>query len=153
MYSGNDSRWNQRVYKSNRSQMFFNTNALKNLPIFTRKHLYWSLRPTTLLKRDSNTGAFPWILQTVAAFWQSNQSKIFQKIISSKLRNSISVDKVCALKRKQKSTAGTFHGISRNFRTANFEKNFGGCFWKESRGDAQWPLRFQVFNFSWAVAC
>ena len=48
----------REVYKSNRSQMFFNTNALKNFLIFTRKHLYWSLRPTTLLKRDSNTGAF-----------------------------------------------------------------------------------------------
>ena len=46
----------------------------KNLAIFTtRKHLWWSLfliklqtlRPGTLLKRDSNTGVFLWILQNL----------------------------------------------------------------------------------------
>ena len=48
---------------------------------------------------------------------------------SSKLRNSVFVDKkFYALQLKQKSTAGTFHGISRNFRAANFDYNFGGCF-------------------------
>ena len=48
--------------------------APKNLAIFTtRKHLWWSLfliklqtlRPGTLLKRDSNTGVFLWILQNL----------------------------------------------------------------------------------------
>ena len=41
--------------------------VLENFPNFTGKHLCWSLflmklqafRPTTLLKRDSNTGVFP----------------------------------------------------------------------------------------------
>ena len=48
--------------------------VLKNFAIFTtRKHLWWSLfliklqtlRPGTLLKRDSNTGVFLWILQNL----------------------------------------------------------------------------------------
>ena len=48
--------------------------VLKHLAIFTtRKHLWWSLfliklqtlRPGTLLKRDSNTGVFLWILQNL----------------------------------------------------------------------------------------
>ena len=46
--------------------MFFKIYVLKNVANFTRKHLYWSLflinlqafGPTTLLKRDSNTGVF-----------------------------------------------------------------------------------------------
>ena len=45
--------------------------VLKNFAIFRRKHLYCSLfliklqtfRPVTLLKRDSNTGVFLWILR------------------------------------------------------------------------------------------
>ena len=45
--------------------------VLKNFAIFTGKHLFWSLflirfqpfRPATLLKRDSNTGVFPWNLR------------------------------------------------------------------------------------------
>ena len=53
------------LYRSSRSQMFFKT-GLKNFANFTGKHLYWSLfliklealRPSTLLKRDSNTGVF-----------------------------------------------------------------------------------------------
>ena len=47
-------------------QMFFKLGVLKYFAIFTRKHLYRSLfliklqafKPATLLKRDSNTGAF-----------------------------------------------------------------------------------------------
>ena len=47
-------------------QMFFKLGVLKNFAIFTRKHSYRSLlliklqafKPATLLKRDSNTGAF-----------------------------------------------------------------------------------------------
>ena len=46
-------------------------DLLKNFIIFTGKHLCWILfliklqdwRPTTLLKRDSSTGVFLWILQ------------------------------------------------------------------------------------------
>ena len=48
--------------------MFFKIDVLKNFVIFTRKHMCWSLflvkmQPTTLLKRDSNTGVFLWILE------------------------------------------------------------------------------------------
>ena len=47
--------------------------VLKNVTNFTWKHLCWSLfltklpafEPATLLKRDSNTGAFLWVLRNV----------------------------------------------------------------------------------------
>ena len=52
------------------SQMFFKIGILKNFTILTGKHLRWSLfliklqvwGPSTLLKRDSSTGDFLWIL-------------------------------------------------------------------------------------------
>ena len=52
--------------KSIHSQMFFKTDALKNLANFTGKHLSWScflikfqaFMPVSLLKRNSNTGVF-----------------------------------------------------------------------------------------------
>ena len=51
--------------------MFFKIDVLENSANFTGKHLCWSLfviklqaiRPTTLLKRDSNTGDILWDLQ------------------------------------------------------------------------------------------
>ena len=54
--------------RSSRLQMFYKKGVLKNFSSFTEKHLFWSLfwielSPATLLKRDSNTGVFPWILQ------------------------------------------------------------------------------------------
>ena len=65
----------------------------------------------------------------VGAFWYNYQSKIFREIISLKLCNLISADKkVYALQLKQKSTAGAFHGISRNGITANFKNKFWNCF-------------------------
>ena len=53
-------------FKSSRSQMFFKIDVLKNLAMFTGKHLCWSYfliqlqgwRTTILLKRDSSTSAF-----------------------------------------------------------------------------------------------
>ena len=52
------------------------------------------------------------------------------------LRNSVSVDmKIYAQQLKQKFTAGFFHEILQNFRTATLENNLGGCLWKENRGD------------------
>ena len=64
-----------------------------------------------------------------AAFWYYYQSKIFREIISLKLCNLISVDKkIYALQLKQKSTAGAFHGISRNGIAANFKNKFRNCF-------------------------
>ena len=65
----------------------------------------------------------------VAAFWYYYQSKIFREIVSLKLCNLISVDKkVYALQLKQESTAGAFHGISRNGIAANFKNKFWNCF-------------------------
>ena len=56
--------------KSGRSLMFFKIGVLKNFTIFTRKHVLESLFnkvacliEKTLLKRDSNTGVFLWILR------------------------------------------------------------------------------------------
>ena len=56
---------------SSSSHIIFKTGVLKNFAIFTRKHLCWSLfliklqdwRLVLLLKRDSNTGVFLWIMQ------------------------------------------------------------------------------------------
>ena len=53
------------------NQSFAKIGALKNFIISRGKHLHWSLflitlqalGPATLLKRDSNTGIFLWILQ------------------------------------------------------------------------------------------
>ena len=57
----------------NHSQLFLKIGVLKKFAIFTGKNLSWSLfliklqtfRPTTLLKRDSNTGASLWVIQNV----------------------------------------------------------------------------------------
>ena len=57
--------------RSSRSEMFFKIDVLKNFVIFTGKHLCWVLfliklqvwRSAPLLKRDSNTVIFLWILQ------------------------------------------------------------------------------------------
>ena len=53
-------------FKSSRLQMFFKIDVLKNLAMFTGKHLYWSYfliylqgwRTAIVLKRDSNPSAF-----------------------------------------------------------------------------------------------
>ena len=66
--------WNETVRqitkRSNCLEVFCKKGVLKNYPKFTWKHLCWSivfnkvagLRPETLLKRDSSTGVFRWIL-------------------------------------------------------------------------------------------
>ena len=62
------------TYRSNHSKIFFKIGVLKNFAKFTRKHLWWRFfliklqtwRPATLLKRDSNTGAF---LRYLRNFW------------------------------------------------------------------------------------
>ena len=61
----------RRNDRSSCSQIFVKINVLKIFAIFTRKHLCRSvflrrlqvLKPANLLKRDSNTGIFLWILQ------------------------------------------------------------------------------------------
>ena len=58
------------IFKSSYSLMFLKIGVLKNVVIFTWKKLCCSLflikllawRPVTLLKIDSNTGVFLWIL-------------------------------------------------------------------------------------------
>ena len=60
-----------RNCRSSCSQIFIKISVLKNFAIFTGKHLCWSLflrklqvlKPASLLKRDSNTGVFLWILR------------------------------------------------------------------------------------------
>ena len=52
-------------------RIFIKISVVKNLAIFTGKHLCWSLflrklqvlRPASLLKEDSNTGVFLWTLR------------------------------------------------------------------------------------------
>ena len=60
-----------RNCRSGYSQIFIKISVLKNFAIFTGKHLCWSLflrklqvlKPGSLLKGDSNTGVFLWILR------------------------------------------------------------------------------------------
>ena len=60
-----------KAFRSSRSQMFFKKGAPKNFAIFTEKHLRWILflikfqafKLTTLIKIDSGTGVFLWILR------------------------------------------------------------------------------------------
>ena len=60
-----------RTLKSSRSQMFFRIGVLKNFAIFKGTQLSWSFfliklqisKSANLLKRDSNSGIFLWILQ------------------------------------------------------------------------------------------
>ena len=64
--------------------MFYKKAVRKNFAIFTRKYLCWSLlliklqawRPAKLLKRESNTGVFPRILQNFLEllFWRTSAS-------------------------------------------------------------------------------
>ena len=57
--------------KASRSPIFFKIDVFKNFAIFAGEHLCWGLfviklqswRPATLLKRDSNTSVFLWILR------------------------------------------------------------------------------------------
>ena len=50
--------------KSSCWEMFFKTGVLKNLVIFTGRHLCWGpFRPATLLKRDSNKAILQRIFQ------------------------------------------------------------------------------------------
>ena len=61
-----------RLYRISHWRCSMKRAVLKNFAIFRGKHLCTSLflkklqawRPATLLKRDSNTGAFLWILRT-----------------------------------------------------------------------------------------
>ena len=62
-------------FRSSCSQMSFKMDALINFAIVTGKHLCWSpflinlqdCKPANLLKSDSNTGVFLWILWNIYA--------------------------------------------------------------------------------------
>ena len=68
LWQTEESLWNNLLYRSSRSQMFFKMGVLKNLGIITAKHLCWSLsimklqawRAATLWKRYSSTSVFFW---------------------------------------------------------------------------------------------
>ena len=67
---------------SRSSQMFFKIGVLKNFTIFKGKHLFWILkyRPSTLLKRDSKTGVFLWILRNLrTAFFIEHLRRLLLK--------------------------------------------------------------------------
>ena len=72
--------------RSSGSQIFCKIGALKDWAIFTGKHLCWSLffiklqvfSPATLLKRDSNTVVFLWILWNF--YWIIFIESLFHKI-------------------------------------------------------------------------
>ena len=84
------------------------------------------------------------------------EKKLLQNSKDNMLHNSISLDmKVYALQLKQKFTEGVSNGILQNFRTATFENNFCGLLLKRKHSMkkvVQWPLWFQVFTFSSAIA-
>ena len=56
--------------KSNRLQVFYEIDNLKNFAKFSGKHLNWShvalLKAWNLLKRDSSAGIFWWILRNLS---------------------------------------------------------------------------------------
>ena len=72
------------IYRSICSQMLFKIGVLKNFTNFAGQHLCWSLIllklqtwfAATLLKRDSNTGVFPWNFFE-RLFLQSTSSSCF----------------------------------------------------------------------------
>ena len=69
-------------FKSSHLQMFLKTGFLKKFAIFAGKHLCWSYfliklqawRSAILLKRDSNTGFFLWILLNFEEHLQTTAS-------------------------------------------------------------------------------
>ena len=145
MNSENDSRLivdETEFHKSSCSQMFFRIDALKNFLIVTRKHLCQSLFLIKLLKKETPTkvlsceyckkfykqlfyssGCF-WVQQSIENILRSNFFRI-----PSTTCCTIQFDmKVYVLQLKQKSTAGAFHRILSNFRTATFKNNLGTAF-------------------------
>ena len=79
------AKWFPQI-RSSGSQIFCKIGALKDWAIFTGKHLCWSLffiklqvfSPATLLKRDSNTVVFLWMLWNF--YWIIFIESLFHKI-------------------------------------------------------------------------
>ena len=90
---------NALIFKSSPSQIFFKIDVLKNFTSFTGKHLCWSLlliklqtlRPATLLKRDSNTGVFLWNWRSFFknSFFYRTPSVASSVVFAAKQRNNI----------------------------------------------------------------
>ena len=81
--------WVNKRKKNKRTEVFYKKVGLKNFAIFIGKHLCWSLfsiklqtfRSATLLKVDSNTGVFLWILEFFLGRSQQLYQKVFNLII------------------------------------------------------------------------
>ena len=56
-------------HSNDRSQRFYKIDALKNLAMFTRKHLCW--RFFSIIKRDSSTGLFLWIVRNLSLLYRT----------------------------------------------------------------------------------
>ena len=77
----------QTLARSSHRRFYIREALLTNFPIFTGKHLSWSLfliklqsfRSATLLKRDPNTGVFLWVLQNFSEhlFWRTSANDCF----------------------------------------------------------------------------
>ena len=78
-----------KKFRSSHQRGSIKRDVLKKYVIFTGKHPCWSLfliklqdwRPQTLLKRDSNTDTFLWILQNFHKhlFWKTSANDCFYK--------------------------------------------------------------------------
>ena len=55
-------------------EVFYKKVACENFAIFTRKHLYWSLRPATLIKKEIPTQTF------FCEYWEISKKTILKKI-------------------------------------------------------------------------
>ena len=85
--------WRHRSSRSNGPKVFCEKVVLTKFAIFTAKHMCWRLfliklqhtwRHATLLKRDSNTGVFLWILQNFLR--ASILKNICERLLLSKFR-------------------------------------------------------------------
>ena len=69
--------------------LFYKKVVLKYFAIITEKYLFWGLfliklqpfSPATLLKRNSNTAAFLWILRKVRLLWNGNELFLIKTMI------------------------------------------------------------------------
>ena len=80
-------KWDYNPFQKKPPKVFYKKAVLKNFAIFTGKRLCWSLfliklqdsSPAFLLKRDSNTGLFLWILRNFKEhlFWRTSANRYF----------------------------------------------------------------------------
>ena len=92
--------WLLTYFRNSHHGYFIKKAILQNFAIFTGKHLYWSLRSmrtATLLKRDSNTGIFLWILRNFLKhlFWRTSANYCFEvvfiRMISCGISKSLNI--------------------------------------------------------------